>query len=85
MENWRTIEERFGRIVEKRPKLSRTNNFNHRGTLGTGNHVIETCLDTEQRVWIMLHSGSRGIGNAIGSTFIALAKAKHAHMADQPA
>jgi tRNA-splicing ligase RtcB len=44
------------------------------GTLGTGNHFIELCLDTEQRVWIMLHSGSRGVGNAIGSFFIELAK-----------
>lgn len=44
------------------------------GTLGTGNHFVEICLDTEQRVWIMLHSGSRGVGNAIGSHFISLAK-----------
>lgn len=44
------------------------------GTLGTGNHFVEVCLDEEQRVWIMLHSGSRGVGNAIGSTFIELAK-----------
>jgi tRNA-splicing ligase RtcB len=46
----------------------------HAGTLGTGNHFVEVCLDEEQRVWIMLHSGSRGIGNAIGSHFIELAK-----------
>jgi tRNA-splicing ligase RtcB len=46
----------------------------HLGTLGTGNHFIELCLDTEQRVWIMLHSGSRGVGNAVGSFFIELAK-----------
>lgn len=46
----------------------------HVGTLGTGNHFIETCLDTEQAVWVMLHSGSRGIGNAIGMRFIELAK-----------
>lgn len=44
------------------------------GTLGTGNHFIEICLDEEQRVWVVLHSGSRGIGNKIGSEFIALAK-----------
>jgi tRNA-splicing ligase RtcB len=46
----------------------------HVGTLGTGNHFIEICLDTDQRVWVMLHSGSRGIGNRIGSYFIELAK-----------
>jgi tRNA-splicing ligase RtcB len=44
------------------------------GTLGGGNHFIEVCLDESDRVWAMLHSGSRGIGNAIGSYFIELAK-----------
>jgi len=44
------------------------------GTLGTGNHFIELCLDENQAVWIMLHSGSRGLGNKIGSYFIQLAK-----------
>lgn len=44
------------------------------GTLGGGNHFIEVCIDESSDVWIMLHSGSRGIGNAIGRHFIALAK-----------
>ena len=44
------------------------------GTLGGGNHFIEVCLDERERVWVMLHSGSRGIGNRIGSYFIALAR-----------
>ena len=44
------------------------------GTLGGGNHFIEVCLDTEQTVWVMLHSGSRGIGNMIGQLFIELAR-----------
>lgn len=44
------------------------------GTLGGGNHFIEICLDEEQRVWVMLHSGSRGIGNVIGRYFISAAK-----------
>ena len=44
------------------------------GTLGGGNHFIEICLDEEQRVWIMLHSGSRGIGNVIGRYFISAAR-----------
>lgn len=44
------------------------------GTLGGGNHFIELCLDEAQRVWIMLHSGSRGIGNAIGLHFIEKAR-----------
>jgi tRNA-splicing ligase RtcB len=46
----------------------------HLGTLGTGNHFVEVCLDLDQRVWILLHSGSRGIGNRIGSYFIEQAK-----------
>jgi tRNA-splicing ligase RtcB len=74
VDTWATLDARFRSIVDKRPKLAKTNNLNHLGTLGTGNHFIEICLDTEARVWIMLHSGSRGVGNAIGSTFIELAK-----------
>jgi len=44
------------------------------GTLGSGNHFIELCIDENQDVWVMLHSGSRGIGNMIGSYFIEKAK-----------
>src|SRR5262249_57493316 len=44
------------------------------GTLGGGNHFIELCLDEAQRVWVMLHSGSRGLGNVLGRYFIAAAK-----------
>ncbi len=74
VEAWATLAARFKRITVKYPKLARTNNLVHLGTLGTGNHFIELCLDEEARVWIMLHSGSRGVGNAIGSFFIELAK-----------
>jgi tRNA-splicing ligase RtcB len=49
------------------------------GTLGGGNHFIEVCLDEAQRVWVMLHSGSRGIGNAIGTYFIELARRDMEH------
>ena len=44
------------------------------GTLGGGNHFIELCLDEEDRVWAMLHSGSRNVGNRIGTYFISAAK-----------
>ena len=71
---WTSLAERFTRIVEKHRKLARANSLVHLGTLGTGNHFIEICLDGEQRVWVMLHSGSRGIGNAIGNYFIELAR-----------
>jgi tRNA-splicing ligase RtcB len=44
------------------------------GTLGSGNHFVEVCIDENQDVWIMLHSGSRGIGNMIGAHYIEVAK-----------
>lgn len=71
---WRALEKGFGELVDKYAHLERTNNVKHLGTLGTGNHFIEVCLDEDQRVWVMLHSGSRGVGNAIGRTFIEKAK-----------
>ena len=74
LEVWSQLAPRYHDIVEKHPKLGRGNDLNHLGTLGTGNHFIEVCLDEEQRVWFMLHSGSRGVGNRIGSYFINLAK-----------
>ena len=73
-EAWTGLAERFARITAKYPKLEKANSLVHLGTLGTGNHFIELCLDEDARVWVMLHSGSRGIGNAIGSFFIELAK-----------
>ena len=73
-EAWIGLKDRFDAIVEKHPKLGRGNDLNHLGTLGTGNHFIEVCLDQDERVWFMLHSGSRGVGNRIGSFFIELAK-----------
>jgi tRNA-splicing ligase RtcB len=71
---WATLAEPFARLVEKHPRLAKTNNRVHLGTLGTGNHFIEVCLDESGCVWFMLHSGSRGVGNAIGSYFIELAR-----------
>lgn len=73
-EAWAGLLPGFKEICEKHPSLDRGWSFEHLGTLGTGNHFIELCLDEEQRVWIMLHSGSRGVGNRIGSHFIELAK-----------
>lgn len=65
---------KFKMIVEKHPIIGKSNNVIHLGTLGTGNHFIEICLDENDNVWFMLHSGSRGVGNRIGSYFIELAK-----------
>jgi tRNA-splicing ligase RtcB len=66
-------------ILEKHPGIEkrvgkRSSWVRQIGTLGGGNHFIEVCLDEAGRVWVMLHSGSRGIGNAIGSYFIGLAR-----------
>lgn len=68
------------RILARHPKIaSRQRNPNQKwmrqlGTLGGGNHFIELCLDQNDDLWVMLHSGSRGIGNVIGRYFIELAK-----------
>ena len=51
-----------------------THPANQLGTLGTGNHFIEVCLDESDDVWFMLHSGSRGVGNRTGMHFIQLAQ-----------
>jgi len=71
---WAGLAEEFDVLCELHPRLKNTNNRKHLGTLGTGNHFIEVCLDEDGAVWFMLHSGSRGVGNAIGNHFIELAK-----------
>jgi len=65
---------KFQSIVEKYPHIEKSNNIGHLGTLGTGNHFIEICLDESDYVWFMLHSGSRGVGARIGDFFINKAK-----------
>lgn len=72
----RDLIEALKLITHKHPGIARAAERApmHAGTLGTGNHFVEVCLDEEQRVWIMLHSGSRGIGNRIGGYFIERAK-----------
>ncbi len=71
---WQQLATDFAALCVDYPKLAKTNHRNHLGTLGTGNHFIEVCLDEAGAVWFMLHSGSRGVGNAIGRMFIELAK-----------
>lgn len=76
----RPLGDRLAHIVERHRGIAKMLRQFERtwicqaGTLGGGNHFIEICLDEEQRVWIMLHSGSRGIGNVIGRYFIAAAQ-----------
>ena len=71
---WSALEPGFKAIIDKHPKIAKANTENHLGTLGTGNHFLEVCLDQKDRVWVMLHSGSRGVGNLIGSYYIERAK-----------
>ncbi|HTT98156.1 MAG TPA: RtcB family protein [Rhizomicrobium sp.] len=70
------LAPRLAVIADKHPKIAKAAQRapKHLGTLGTGNHFIELCLDEENAVWVMLHSGSRGIGNQIGQHFIEKAK-----------
>jgi tRNA-splicing ligase RtcB len=71
---WAQLEPEFAELCRHYPKLEKTNHRSHLGTLGSGNHFIEVCLDEDGFVWFMLHSGSRGVGNAIGTMFIELAR-----------
>lgn len=71
---WASIGPAYESIMLKHPKARAYNTVNHLGTLGTGNHFVEVCLDEYQQVWVMLHSGSRGVGNKIGMYFIEKAK-----------
>jgi tRNA-splicing ligase RtcB (3'-phosphate/5'-hydroxy nucleic acid ligase) len=64
----------LARMPASLPGVSTKNAGRQLGSLGSGNHFIELCLDEKQDVWLMLHSGSRGIGNQIGRHFIERAK-----------
>ncbi len=70
------LHDRLVSLSVRHPKMTAGGRRIHHqlGTLGTGNHFVEICLDEASRVWVMLHSGSRGIGNRIGTYFIELAK-----------
>jgi tRNA-splicing ligase RtcB len=82
---WAQLKDEFDVICQKTPRLRNTNNYKHLGTLGSGNHFVEVCLDEEGAVWFMLHSGSRGVGNAIGTHFIELAQQDmRTHIANLP-
>jgi len=68
------LDEGYKAVVDKHPKAAHQRGFGQLGTLGTGNHFIELCLDESGAVWVMLHSGSRGVGNKFGTYFIERAK-----------
>ncbi len=72
---WTPLAAGYEKLIERHPKLGRSHSpAAQLGTLGSGNHFIEVCLDEEDRVWFMLHSGSRGVGNRIGTYFIERAR-----------
>lgn len=72
---WERLKDGYERMLSKHPKLERNAHpVNQLGTLGSGNHFIEICLDEDEGVWLMLHSGSRGVGNRTGMHFIQLAQ-----------
>jgi len=71
---WGELADGYKAVVDKHPKAAHPRGLGHLGTLGTGNHFIELCLDEAGDVWVMLHSGSRGVGNKFGSYFIERAK-----------
>jgi tRNA-splicing ligase RtcB (3'-phosphate/5'-hydroxy nucleic acid ligase) len=68
------LAEGLQALETRHPALRQAQSVTQLGSLGGGNHFIEVCLDESDRVWAMLHSGSRGIGNRIGSYFIAKAR-----------
>ena len=76
------LAEGYRAMTHKWPELAHPFAQNHLGTLGTGNHFIEICVELDEpdshdpRIWVMLHSGSRGIGNKIGSFFTRRAAAE---------
>jgi tRNA-splicing ligase RtcB len=69
-----SFKREYDLMVGEFPEIASKYTERQFGTLGTGNHFVEVCLDELQNVWVMLHSGSRGIGNRIGSFFIEKAK-----------
>lgn len=78
--HWKQLEKKLDEITQKHPAIEKMvknsveKSYRQLGSLGGGNHFIELCIDENDDVWIMLHSGSRGIGNAIGRYFIELAQ-----------
>lgn len=82
---WGDLLPSWNRITERHPRLKQGNDVSQLGTLGTGNHFIEVCIDEADAVWLLLHSGSRGVGNRVGQYFIELARRDmRAHLANLP-
>lgn len=76
---WRDLGPRFAAIQERHRAVDDQRPLQQLGTLGGGNHFVEVCIDERDGVWLLLHSGSRGTGNRLGTHFIALAKQDLGH------
>lgn len=74
LKRWKELEAEYDLITAKHPKAKGFNNALHMGTLGGGNHFWELCIDENEDLWVLLHTGSRGPGNKIGQYFIEQAK-----------
>jgi tRNA-splicing ligase RtcB len=74
VEKWAALAEGYKAVVARHPKAAHPRGLGQLGTLGGGNHFIELCLDEDDRLWAMLHSGSRGVGNRFGTYFIEQAR-----------
>jgi len=70
----------FHALATKHPKVDAPHMLNQLGTVGAGNHFVELNVDSKGFVWIMVHSGSRGIGHRIGTYFTTIAKDKSAKL-----
>jgi RNA-splicing ligase RtcB len=83
---WHSILARgYLAVTRKHKELEHPAVINQLGTLGTGNHFLEVCIELESTtqedppLWLMLHSGSRGVGNRIGQWFTRRARADTEH------
>ncbi len=68
-QGWRQFKELHAGVQDLEAKAMK-----QMGSLGGGNHFIEVCLDSQNQVWLMLHSGSRNIGNKLAQSHISTAR-----------
>lgn len=84
---WAPLDAGYRAVVDRQAKLAGTRSLNQLGSLGGGNHMLSIAIDEEQNVWVLLHSGSRGVGNRIGTLYTELAKqdmrTHHINLPDQ--
>jgi tRNA-splicing ligase RtcB len=83
---WAKMEPSYNAIVEKYPKLDHKQRVNHLGNAWhRGTHFIEVCLDENENVWFLLHSGSRGVGQSLRHVLHRAGQERHAPVDDQSA